>query len=165
MMSKGQDFVLTTDAWNSIAKVGYVTCTLHVIDHETWNLYSMVLGLYEKTGRSRVSDCVAYAEHQMHEYNLSYNNMTAVVTDTEALMVAAGRIFVDHSAQANDRTIWHGCFDHLLELTTGIAFTDAPETIGAMSACHSVVNFCNSSTQAMGKLHSKQHVGRAVKPF
>ena len=162
MMSKGQDFVLTTDAWNSIAKVGYVTCTLHVIDHETWNLYSMVLGLYEKTGRSRASDCVAYAEHQMQEYNLSYNNMTAVVTDTEATMVAAGRLFVDHSNRANGRTVWHGCIDHLLELVTGIAFTDAPETMGAMSACCSVVNFFNSSTQAMGKLLSKQQVGRAV---
>jgi hypothetical protein len=91
--------------------------------------------------------------------------MTAVVTDTEATMVAAGRLFVEHSARAMGTTKWHGCVDHLLELVTGIAFTDAPETIGAMSACRSIVNFFNSSTQAMGKLLSKQQAGKAVKPI
>ncbi len=109
----------------------------------------------------------------MQEYNLSYDNMTAVVTDTKATMVAAGRLFIYYSAHANGRTIWHGCIDHLLELVTGIAFTDAPETMGAMSACRSIVNFFNSSMQnffnssmqAMGKLVSKQQVGRAVKPI
>ncbi len=38
-----------TDAWTSIAKGGYVTCTVHFIDDDTWKLCSMVLGLYEKT--------------------------------------------------------------------------------------------------------------------
>jgi len=111
---KGQHFALTTDAWTSIAKVGYVTCTVH---------------------------------------------------DTEATMVAAGRIFVQHSEQANGKTAWHGCIDHQLELVTGIAFTDSPETMGAMSACRSIVNFFNSSSQAMGKLLSKQQAERAVKPI
>jgi hypothetical protein len=37
--------------------------------------------------------------------------------------------------------------------------------MGAMSACHSVVQFFNSSSQAMGKLLSKQQIGRAVKPI
>ncbi len=162
---KGQYFALTTDAWTSIAKVGYVTCTLHFIDHETWKLHSMVLGLYEKTGCSRAIDCVQYAKHQMQEYNLPYSRMTAVVTDTEATMVAAGRLFVEHSARANGTTKWHGCINHLLELFTGIAFTNAPETVGAMSACRSIVSFFDSSMQAMGKLLSKQQAGRAVKPI
>lgn len=162
---KGQYFALTTDAWTSIAKVGYVTCTAHFIDNVTWKLHSMVLGLYEKTGRSKAADCVAYAEQQMQDYHLPYSRMTAVVTDTEATMVAAGRLFVQHSALANGKTAWHGCIDHQLELVTGIAFTDAPESIGAMSTCRSIVNFFNSSSQAMGKLLSKQPSGRAVKPI
>ena len=162
---KGQHFALTTDAWTSIAKVGYVTCTVHFIDNATWKLHSMVLGLFEKTGRSRATDCVTYAEQQMQEYHLQYSRMSAVVTDTEATMVAAGRIFVQHSEQANGKTAWHGCIDHQLELVTGIAFTDAPETMDAMSACRSIVNFFNSSSQAMGKLLSKQQAERAVKPI
>jgi len=80
-------------------------------------------------------------------------------------MVAAGRKFIEHSEEQNGRTKWHGCVDHLLELITGIAFTDAPETLGTMSACCSIVNFFNSSTQAMSKLLLKQVQGRAVRPI
>ena len=67
--------------------------------------------------------------------------MTAVVTHTEAIMVAAGRLFVEHSHQQNGDTKWHGCVDHQLELVTGIAFTDAPETLHTMSSCHSLITF------------------------
>jgi hypothetical protein len=34
--------------------------------------------------------------------------MTAVVTDTEATMVAAGRLFVERSQQVNGDTRWYG---------------------------------------------------------
>jgi hypothetical protein len=95
---------MTTDAWASNAKVGYVTCTVHFIDQETWKLHSIILGLYEKTGCSRAQDCVQYAEKQMNNYQLPYSKMTAVVTDTEATMVAAGRLFVEHNQTANGDT-------------------------------------------------------------
>ena len=165
LILKGRHFALTTDAWTSIAKVGYVTCTAHFIDRDTWKLHSVVLGLYEKTGRSRAVDCVEYAEKQMEVYHLEYPYMTCVVTDTEATMVAAGRLFVEHAENQNSKTKWHGCIDHLLELVTGLAFSDSPETLGTMSACRSIINFFNSSTQAMSKLLSKQVAGRAVKPI
>lgn len=70
---KGKYFSLTTDAWTSIAKTGYVTCTAHFIDKDTWVLHNIVLGLYEKTGRSRAVDCVQYVENQMELYNLHYS--------------------------------------------------------------------------------------------
>jgi hypothetical protein len=124
----------------------------------------MVLRLYEKTGCSRAQDCVGYAEKQMDDYGLPYSHMTAVVTDTEATMVAAGRLFVEHSHNANGDTTWHGCIDHQLELVTRITFTDDGETLGTMSACHAMINFLNSSSQAMGKLLSKQKVGRVMRP-
>ncbi len=94
---KGRHYTLTTNAWTSIAKVGYVTCTAHFIDGDTWKLHSMVLGLCEKTSRSRAIDCVEYTEQQMKEYHLHYPEMTCVVTDTEPTMVAAGRMFVENS--------------------------------------------------------------------
>jgi hypothetical protein len=124
-----------------------------------------VLGLYEKTGRSRAIDCVEYAEKQMEVYNLEYPYMSCVVTDTEATMVAAGRLFVENAENRNGKAKWHGCIDHLVELVTGLAFSDTPESLGAMSACRSLINFFNSSTQAMSKLLSKQVAGRAVKPI
>jgi hypothetical protein len=119
---------LTKDAWTSITKTGYITCTIHFIDQDIWKLHSLVLGLYEKTGCSRAQDCVAYAEKQMDDYGLPYSYMTAVVTDTEATMVAPGRLFVERSCNASGDTAWHGCIDHQLELVTGIAFTDNEES-------------------------------------
>jgi hypothetical protein len=91
--------------------------------------------------------------------------MTAVVTHTEATMVAAGRLFVEHSHQQNGDTRWQGCVDYQLELVTRIAFTNAPEMLHTMSSCRSLITFFNSSTQVMGKLLSKQQVRRAVKPI
>jgi len=40
---KGRWYALTTDSWTSLAKVGYVTCTVHFIDDKTWKLHSLVL--------------------------------------------------------------------------------------------------------------------------
>ncbi len=153
---KRKNFVLTTDAWTSIAKTGYVTCTVHFINRDTWVLHSMVLGLFEKTGWSRAIDCVEYAERQMVLYNLYYSCMTAVVTDTEATVIAAGRLLIDHSHTQNAGARWHGWVDQLLELVTGITFTDTPKSLGTMSASHSIVIPFNSSSQAMSKLLSKQ---------
>jgi len=101
---KGSYYAITTDAWTSIAKVGYVTCTVHFIDQVTWTLHSIVLGLYEKTGRSRAQDCIQYAEKQMNIFGLPYSKMSAVVTDTEVTIVAAGRLFVERSHQQNGDT-------------------------------------------------------------
>ncbi len=94
---KGRHFALTTDAWTYIAKVGYVTCTADFIDQDTWKLHSVVLGLYEKTGRSRAVDCVEYAEKKVEVYHLEYPYITCVVTDTKATMAAAGRLFVENA--------------------------------------------------------------------
>jgi hypothetical protein len=162
---KWRCFALTTDTWTSITKTGHIICTIHFLDQDTWKLHSMVLGLYEKIGCSRAQDCVAYAEKQMDDYSLPYSHMTAVVTDTEATMVASGRPFVKQSHNASGDTAWHGCTDHQLELVTGIAFTDNEESLGMMSACCAMINFFNSSSWAMGKLLSKQQLWRVVRPI
>ena len=73
MILEGKYFALTTNAWTSIAKTGYVTCTAHFIDKDTWVLHNIVLGLFEKTGWSRAVDCMEYVENQMELYNLHYS--------------------------------------------------------------------------------------------
>ena len=75
------------------------------------------------------------------------------MTDTEATMISAGRLFVENSGR------------HSLELVTGITFKDVPESEGTISACRILINFFNSSSQAMAQLLAKQSVGRAVKPI
>jgi hypothetical protein len=62
-------------------------------------------------------------------------------------------------------TTWHGCIDHQLELVTGIAFMDDVETIRTMSACCAMINFFNSTSQAMRKMLSMQQVGRMLRPI
>ena len=156
---------LTTDSWTSLANHGYTTCTAHFIDKNTWQLHSLVLGIFAKDGASTAVDTVAYVERQMELYDLTYREMVAVVTDTEATMISAGRKFVENSTRVAGKTKWHGCVDHLLELVTGIAFKDLPESNGTMSACRTMINFFNSSSQAMAKLLAKQSAGRAVKPI
>jgi hypothetical protein len=60
--------------------------------------------------------------------------------------------FKEKSYEVGGTTAWHGCIDHMLELITKLTFKDLPNSSGTMSACHSLVNFLNSSSQASSKL-------------
>jgi hypothetical protein len=158
-------FALTTDSWTSLANQGYTACTVHFIDKKSWQLHSLVLGIFKNDGPSTAIDSVSYVEQQLSLFDLNYKNMVVVVTDTEATMISAGWLIVANSARVGGMTRWHGSVDHSLELITGIAFKDLPESKGTMSACRTLINFFNSSSQAMAKLLAKQSAGRAVKPI
>jgi len=84
--------------------------------------------------------------------------------DTEATMIAAGRLFREKSIEAGGRTAWHGCIDHKLALVTKLAFKDKPESIGTMAACRNILSFFNSSSQATEKQKekTKARLGAAV---
>jgi hypothetical protein len=127
-------FAIPTNSSTSLANHGYTSFSAHFIDKSSWQLHSLVLGIFENDGASTAVVSVAYVEHQMQLYYLTYHEMVAMVTDTEATMISAGRKFVENSARVAGRTKWHGCIDHLLELVTGIAFKDIPESNGTMSA-------------------------------
>ena len=132
-----------------------VTFTLHFIDPLTWTLHYFSLGIFKKDGTSRANDVVRCTEEHMKKFNLSYPQLTCIVTDTEATMIAAGRLFKENSIEGGGRTSWHGCIDHKLQLVTKLAFKDTPESIGTMAACHAIVTFFNSSSQATEKLKDK----------
>ncbi len=152
---KGKYVALTTNAWTSISKIGYVTCTVHFVEPKTWTLHHFSLGIFKKDGASTAEDVVSYAEQHMRNFSIWYPTLTCVVTDTEATMVAAGRLFKSNSIAEGGATSWHGCIDHILELITKLAFKDTPDSIGTMSACRAIVNVFNSSTQATQKLKEK----------
>jgi hypothetical protein len=144
-------FALTTDLWISVANHGNTTCTAHFIDKETWQLHLLVLGIFEKDGPSTANDTVAYVEQQMSLFDLAYKGMVAVVTDTEATMISAGRKFVENSARNGGASKWHGCMDHILELVTGIAFKDLAESEGTMKACRALISFFHFFLTGHGK--------------
>ena len=129
---KGKYFSITTDGWKSFANVGYVTCTAHFINQETWTLHSIVMGL---TAGSTADDVVNYCERQLTVFALSYCEAVSIVTDTEHTMIAAGRIFVQRSLKGGRKTKWLGCIDHLLQLVTREAFSDLPMSEGTLKAC------------------------------
>jgi hypothetical protein len=63
---KNKSASLTTDAWTSIAKEGFVTYTMHFIEPKTWTLHHFALGIFKKDGTSTAPDVVHYAEN--HKY-------------------------------------------------------------------------------------------------
>jgi hypothetical protein len=119
---KGRYFAFFTDGWTSLNHKAYITCTAHFIDCTTSTLHAEVMGLYEKGGGSKHEDIVNYCEQQLTQFNLPYSKAVAVVTDTEATMVAAGHLFVVNCLAQGGKTKWMGCIDHLVQLCTKIAF-------------------------------------------
>jgi hypothetical protein len=79
--------------------------------------------------------------HQVHYHHHPYKSM----------MNATGGLLKKKSFELGGVTSWHGCIDHKLELVTKLAFKDVPELINTMVACHSIVTFFNSSSQATEK--------------
>jgi hypothetical protein len=160
---QGKAVSVTTDAWMSCNNITFITCTAHFIDPKTWLLHHIPLGLFQKSGTSHAQDVVRYVEGIWERYNIEYFNITCIVTDTEATMVKAARIFCDRAEQESIQIDWHGCIDHLLNLVTKIAFKNFAESDGAMNAARALVGFFSSSSQAEEILLSKQMPGLAVK--
>jgi hypothetical protein len=80
---------------------------------------------------------------------VAFHWVAFVVTDTESIMVEAGRLFKQKCSGAGGTTAWHGCINKMLELITKLASNDLPNSGGTMSAFHSLVNFFDSSSQAL----------------
>ena len=118
-----------------------MTSTVHFVEPQTWKLYSFSLGIFKKDENSTVVDVIRYAESHMQNFNLTYSQLTCVVTDTESTMVAAGRLFKEKSKEAGGHTECHGCIDHKFEFVTKLALKDVPESIGTMTACCAIVTF------------------------
>jgi hypothetical protein len=154
---------ITTDAWTSCNNTSYFTCTAHWIHSKTWLLHHMPLGLFKKTGTSQAEDVVRQVMDMLSSYGITYKEMYCIVTDTEATMVKAARMFCSNAEQASTTISWHGCIDHLLNLVTKLAFKDNEESQGTMSKARDLVTHFSSSSQAEEILLSKQGNGTAVK--
>jgi len=153
----------TTDCWTSCNNVTFVACTAHFVDPDSWTLLHFPLGIFEKKGRSKAEDVVRHVEHVWNLFDLHYTSLVCLVTDTEATMIKAGRIFIANSTENGGRLAWHGCVDHILELVTGVAMKDYNQSAGAMAKARELVGFFSSSSQAEAILLSKQAQGKAVK--
>jgi hypothetical protein len=74
-------FSITTDFWTSLANQGYTACTVHFVGKDSWQLHSLVLGIFEKKGPSTAVDNISCVEQQLPLFDLHYKNMAAIVKD------------------------------------------------------------------------------------
>jgi zinc finger BED domain-containing protein 1 (E3 SUMO-protein ligase ZBED1) len=98
---------ITIDYWTSDANETYYALTRHFITKEGI-LRCLSLDCIKHTGSSKAADIVVSIEKKCADQKIV---PSAVITDCEPSMVAAGR---DYSSQ-------HGgcCIDHRLEIVTG----------------------------------------------
>lgn len=154
-MLRSNHYAITNDSWTSRKNNTYTAITCHWIDDD-FNIKNCALGCQPKEGRSQAVDHVNDIEVVMKCFDLTYKRLVASVTDTDATMIAAGRELKNRArtALAGDQIAldslveWIGCVDHILELTTAIAFKDIPESDGTMARCRNLVTFFNQSSQA-----------------
>lgn len=152
----GTFVTITTDAWTSIANIGFVAVTIHFIDPITWAMYTMALGCSPKKGTSKAADVVREIEETLKSFDINYTQLVCIVSDTEPTMVAAGRLFRENAKKDNATTSWHGCIDHIIELVTRIAFEDTADSQNVMTKARALVSHFSHSSQATELLLSKQ---------
>jgi hypothetical protein len=159
---KGQKGAITTDGWTSSANNTYYGFTFHWIDND-WVLRSCPLGLCVHSGTSKAGDHLRELKNEMDRHNITYNDIVAVVTDTEPTMNAAGRDIVAAARAAGNMHLDHiGCVAHIIQTTTkktaadpdNIAVAD-PEA-GALKAARALVTTINESSQINEKLFETQ---------
>ena len=131
------------DSWTSKGNQSYLGTYAHWIDKK-WRLRSCPLRIAVKKGTSTAEDNVRQVEEIFTEFGLSYKNIIAIVSDTEPTMVAAGRLFEDRARlQGYTEFGWQGCLDHIINLTTKVAFSFDSE---CMKAARELVQVFKSSS-------------------
>jgi hypothetical protein len=145
----GKVIALTTDHWTSIANQSYLAITAHWID-EDWALqYSTLCCTHHPLTRETAPEVARVVQEGWEAFGIGAQQIVAVVTDTAPNMNAAGQIFpCPH----------HYCVAHVLELTTGLAFTDVhlPGAEGTMKAVRHLIGHFNSSNQQLEMLLNLQ---------
>ena len=148
---KKQMISCTIDGWTSKANESYSACTCHWID-EDFQLMSMILGCFPHSGKAAAPDHLRELKNQLAKFDIELKDIVNITTDTEPAMIATGRLIIEESSVNHGNTTWGGCIDHILELTTGIAFDDTPLSEGVMKKCRSLVAKFTGSSQALAKL-------------
>jgi len=98
-------------------------------------IYPLVLA---KTFNSHIATIIAAKVEELHlKFGIPNERVICCVTDNEPTNNRAAD-FMPYD--------WVGCVDHLIELTTGIAF-DGPGVKGIMAKCRKIVGHFSSWTE------------------
>jgi hypothetical protein len=162
-LTKGQHVAITSDHWTSVANENYCAVTGHFIDCY-WDLYAITLKCEKREGTSRAEDIADEIRGSLDDFALRFggpnSQIVAVVSDTAPNMISAGRLL-----QNQNGIPWNGCVDHILELTTGLAFSDQhiPGGLNVMVSARRLVGHFCSSSQATEQLLAVQPVDSKLK--
>jgi len=142
---KRQHLAITTDCWTSVANESYISLTAHFID-ENWKLTELDLCCDPFPG-SHIAPVIAAKVQELHlKFGITDEQVVCCVTDNEP---------TNNAAADSMSYEWIGCVDHLVELTTGIAFNGIG-TSDVMSKCRKLVGHFTSSSQAQEALERIQ---------
>ena len=144
---RNQYYALTCDHWSSVAGTSYMGATVHFID-EDWSLTSFTLSCNEHSGSAEASESLRQLTAAYEAYELSDTHLVGVVTDTAPVMGYFGRLLpadVPHFY----------CVDHVIELTTGLAFHLAAAN-NLMVRVRALIGHFSSSNQASEALLAVQ---------
>lgn len=138
-----QHFTLTTDIWTDIQTRSYIGVTIHFVEDYTLN--SALLGVYELDER-HTSEYVATKLFEVcKEWNISKQNVIAVVTDGAANMLKA----VDLSYGKKRHIL---CFAHSLNLVAQHAISSVPELTNLITEVKNIVRWFKQSVVASDEL-------------
>ena len=91
---------LTCDGWTSKQDISYCGFTFHYIEKITWKLNPISLGIEHHDGRSTAEDHYAELVVELTKHGLTWENIVAIVTDTEPTMNALGRMVEERAMEA-----------------------------------------------------------------
>ena len=156
---------VTTDGWTSKANQSYFAFTFHWIDEE-FELHSIPLGIVHHKGTSTAEDHFSALEVEGVRHGLTWQNIVAIVTDTEPTMNATGRLIAERTAGLNLVVEHVGCADHILNTTTKKCALDPdyaphplPAEAGALKIARGLVGSFSGSSQMEERLLALQANG------
>ena len=143
---------LSTDAWTSLVTEAYLGVTCHFID-DNWELVSFNLITLPVEERHTAENIALWLENVAEKFNISFENVLAIVHDNASNIVAALRILEERFG-----VVSHRCAGHTLQLVVNNAMKN-PEIDKALAATRCLVKHIKKSEPATTKLKLKQQMG------
>ncbi|CAM4592120.1 unnamed protein product [Leuciscus chuanchicus] len=140
---------LSTDAWTSLVTEAYLGVTSHFID-DSWDLVSFNLTTLPVEERHTAENIASWLENVAEKFDISFENVLAIVHDNARNIVAALRILEERFG-----VVSHRCAGHTLQLVVNHAMVN-PVINKALSATRCLVKHIKKSEPATTKLKLKQ---------
>ena len=142
-------YAITTDIWTSVSNDAYISLTLHFIDN-SWELKSYTLVTYSFPEQHTGDNIVEKLKEVINEYNITDNNVVAIVHDQGSNFQRAGRVLAKEKQWKSVN-----CAAHCLQLCVIEGF-GISAIAQALSATKSLVKHFHHSARATEGLHKWQ---------